>query len=181
MPVLGIVSEVVEDEELKEEESYDENNWRNEDIIWNIDIVDTMYDACADNTCPESLSTFDICIVFPSECLLTEREVPRIVDESEEGKSASSVERHAHHAKECVWEVSKDGSEDGIAEDGMWILTCAREIEHIFDVFGKSKTDSDESNAVDIVCDTFCTEWSAQEIPEQDKSYECDKRKAPHK
>ncbi len=181
MSVFRIVSEIVEDKKFEEEKTDNEDNGRNENIIWNIDIVDTMYDACADNACPEPLSTFDISIVFPAECLLTEREIPRIVDESEEGKSASSVERHAHHAKECVWEVSKDGSEDGVTEDSMWILTGAREIEHIFYVLGKSETDSNEGNAVDVVCDTFCTEWRAQEIPEQDKSYECDKSKAPHK
>lgn len=82
MSVLGVVSEIMEDKELEEEETDDKYDRRYKDIWRDQNIIDTVDDTGTDNASPKSLNTFDTGIVFPSKCFLTERKVPRIVDES---------------------------------------------------------------------------------------------------
>ena len=91
MSVLGIVSEIVENKELKEEESDDKYYRRDKNIWWDENIIYSMDNAGTDNPCPETLNTLDAGVVFPSKCFLTERKVPRIVDKAQEGKSSSSI------------------------------------------------------------------------------------------
>ncbi len=174
MPVSGIIPEIMQDEEFEEEKSYDEHNRRHENILTNGDIVDAVKETRYDDTGPKSLDTLHLCVSFPTKCFLTERKASSAVEESEEGESSTSVERHAHHAKECVWEVSEDGSEHGIVDDGFMTLSCSREIEHVFDIFCEGEPESDESDAIHIVCDTFRLHSSAQEEPEDDESDEAE-------
>ena len=82
MSVLGIVSEIVQNEELEEEKSYYEHHRRNKNIGRDKYIINSVDDAGTDDSRPKPLNTLDAGIVFPSKCLLTERKVPRIVDKS---------------------------------------------------------------------------------------------------
>jgi hypothetical protein len=102
MSVACVISQIMQDEEFEEEESYDEHNRRHENILTNRDIVDAVKEARYDDAGPKSLDTLHLCVSFPAKCFLTERKASSAVEESEEGESSSSVERHAHHAKECV-------------------------------------------------------------------------------
>lgn len=102
MTVFGIITQIMEDEELEDEESYDEHNRRYENILTNRDIVDAVKETRYDDTGPESLYALHLRISFPTKCFLTERKASSAVEESEEGESSSSVQRHAHHTKECV-------------------------------------------------------------------------------
>ncbi len=100
--VPGIIPEIMEDEEFEEEESHDEHDRRDEDILTDRDIVDAVKEARYDDTGPKSLDTLHLCVSFPAKCFLTERKSSSAVEESEEGESSTSIQRHAHHAKECV-------------------------------------------------------------------------------
>lgn len=165
MSVFGIVSEIMEDEEFEEEETNNKNYRRNEDVSRDVDVVDTVDNTSTDDTSPKSLNTFDACIIFPSKCFLSEREISRIIDESEEGKATSSVERHTDHTKECMWEVPKDRAKYGIIGNSLHIATVVGYVDHVFDIFCECKTDSHESYAIDIVCDALGTYRRAEEVP----------------
>lgn len=124
MPVACIITQIMENEELENEEPYYEHDRRNENILTDIDVVDSMDEARSDNTEPETLNTLHLCISFPPQGFLTQREATSVVEESEECKSTSSIERHTHHAKEYVWEVSKYCSKYRIVDDGFVALSC---------------------------------------------------------
>ena len=102
MPVSGIIPEIMQDEEFEEEESYDEHNRRHENILTNGDIVDAVKETRDDDAGPKSLDALHLCVSFPAKCFLTERKTSSAVEEPEEGESSTSIQRHAHHAKECV-------------------------------------------------------------------------------
>lgn len=102
MPVSGIISEIMQDEEFEEEESHNQHDRRYENILTNRDIVDAVKEARYDDAGPKSLDTLHLRVSFPAKCFLTERKASSVVEESEEGESSTSIQRHAHHAKECV-------------------------------------------------------------------------------
>lgn len=172
MSVACIISQIMEDEELEDEESDDEHHRRDENVLTDVDIVDSMEEACGDDTEPKSLNTLHLCISFPTECFLTQWEAASVVEESEEGKSTSSIERHTHHAKEYVREVSKYRSEHRIVYDGFVALTGIIEIDHIFDIFCESKTQGDDGDTIHIVGDALRLYPRSEEEPEDDEPYE---------
>lgn len=121
--------------------------------------------GCYD-TKPEALNTLHLGVSFPAESFLTEREPSSAVEESQEGKSPSSIESHTYHTKECVREVSKYRSQESIIHNSFMTLSCLIEIYHVFDIFCESKAESDESNTIYVVWDTFCPHGSSQEKPQ---------------
>lgn len=171
MSVLGIVSEIMEDEEFEKEKTNDEHHRRNHHIFSDIDIVDTVDDAGYDNTKPKPLYTLHTGVSFPSKCFLTEREISWIIDQAEKSKTTTSVEWYTYHTKECVWEIPKDRSEHRIIYNRFVSLTSSGEIYHIFDIFCESKTERNESNAIHIVWDTFSPDSCTEQEPEKNKAY----------
>ncbi len=164
----------MENEQLEDEEPYYQHDWRNENVLTDVDVVDSMDETCGDDTKPKSLDTLHLCISFPPEGFLTDWEAPSVVEESEEGKSPSSIERHTHHTKEYVREVSKYRSKHRIVDDGFVTLSCVIEIDHVFDIFCKSKTQGDDSDTIHIVGDALCLYPRSQEEPQDDESYEAE-------
>lgn len=158
--------------ELQEEKADDKNNWGDENVIWNIDIVDTMDYACTYNACPETLNTFDTGIVFPAKGLLSEREIPWVINETEKGKSSSSIERNTDHTEKCVGEVSEYRTENGIVQDNLVSLPGMWEVQHVFDILRKGKTNGDKSYTIDIVSDALCAERRSKEVPKYQEDYE---------
>lgn len=171
MSVLGIVAEIMEDEKLEKEKPDNEYHWRNEDILTNIDIVDAMNGAGDEDTRPESFYTFHTRVTFPSERFLTKWEISWVVDETEEGKPTTSVERHTNHTKECMWEVSKYCSKQSVIHYGFMILTSLVEINHILDVFCKSEAKRNDGDAIHIVGDTLCFDSTSEEEPKHNQSH----------
>lgn len=172
MSVACIITQIMENEQLEDEKPYYEHDWRNEDVLSDVDVVDSMDETRCDDTKPKSLDTLHLRISFPPEGFLTDWEAASVVEESEEGKSTSSIERYTHHAKEYVWEVSKYRSKHRIIDDGFVALSCVTQIDHIFDIFGKGKTQGDDGNAIHIVGNTLRLYPCSEEEPEDDESYE---------
>lgn len=171
MSVLGIVSEIMEDEEFQEEETNNQHDWRNQYVLTNVDIVDTMYGTGNENTRPESLYAFHTSVAFPSERFLTEREIPRVIDESEESKPSASVEWYADHAKECMGKVSEYRAEESIVDDSFMTLAGLVQIYHIFYVFCKSETKCNNGDTIHIIGDTFCFDSTSEEEPKHHQAY----------
>lgn len=180
MSVACIVSQIVENEEFEEEEPYYEHDRRNKNILADIDVVDSMEECCDDDAEPESLNTLHLCISFPPEGFLTDWEASSVVEESEEGKSPSSIERHTHHTKEYVWEVSKYCSKHRIVDDGFVALSGIVQIDHVFYIFCKSKTQRDDSDTIHIVSDALCLYPCSEEEPEDDESHKAQTTDSHH-
>lgn len=73
MSVLGVISEIMEDEELEEEESNEEDDrWYENISSADHDIVDAVNESGDDHTCPESFDGFELGKSLPAECALCE-------------------------------------------------------------------------------------------------------------
>lgn len=72
MSVSCIIPQIVENEELENEETDNEHGRRNENVLTDVDVIDSMEETCSDDTEPETLNTLHLRISFPAKCFLTE-------------------------------------------------------------------------------------------------------------
>lgn len=76
MAVFRVITQIVEDEKFQKEETDDQDDRGDHDVLADGDIIDAMDYARDDDAQPEPLDAFQTGISLPSESLLPERQVP---------------------------------------------------------------------------------------------------------
>jgi len=71
MSVASIISEIMEDEQFEEKKTDDEHHRGDEDVLADVDIIDSMEETRSEYAKPEALNTLHLSISFPAKGFLT--------------------------------------------------------------------------------------------------------------